>query len=96
MQSNDAIEKFFRENRDKFSDYCPRDNHLEKFFYRLNYKIRQITSIVPHLIRVLVTTVFVFAASILIWNTFIRKDRHEISLQDKISLVISKIKRLSN
>jgi hypothetical protein len=96
MQSNDAIEKFIRENRDKFSDYRPADNHLEKFFYRLNYKIRQFTSIVPHLIKVAFATAFIFTASVFIWDSFIRKDRHEISLKDKISLVISRIKRLSD
>jgi len=96
MQNNNAIEKFIRENKDKFSDYGPQDNHLEKFFYRLNNKIRQITSIVPHLIKVAVATTFIFAASIFIWDSFIRKDKHEISLKDKISHVIYKIKKHVN
>lgn len=95
MQNNDAIEKFIRENRDKFSDYGPPENHFEKFLYRLNYKIRQFTSIVPHLLKVVIATAIIFIASIFIWDSFIRKDRHEISLKDKISLVISSIKKFS-
>lgn len=96
MQNNDAIEKFIRQNRDKFSDYGPPENHFEKFFYRLHYKIRQINSIVPHLIKVAFATALIFAGSITVWNSFIRKDRHEISLKDKISLVISRIKKFSD
>jgi hypothetical protein len=91
MHNSDAIEKFIRENRDKFSDYGPQDSHMEKFLFRLNNKIRQINSIVPHLIKVAVVTVAFFLASVIIWNNHIRKDRDVISLKDKISLVINQI-----
>jgi hypothetical protein len=96
MHSNDALEKFIRENRDKFSDSGPRDNHSANFLYKLNHKIRQINSIVPYLVKVAVATVLIFGASVLIWNNYIRKDRYHISLKDKISLVIYKIKMHHN
>lgn len=88
--NEDTIEKFIRENRDKFGVYRPPDSHLDKFLFKLNYRIRHIISIVPYLIRVAIATVIIFFASILIWNNYIRKDRHEIKLRNKISLVINK------
>ncbi len=92
MHYNDALEKFIRENRDKFSDSGPRDSHSTNFLNKLNHKIRQITSIVPYLVKVAVATVLIFGASILFWNNYIRKDRHEISLKNKVTIVISKIR----
>jgi hypothetical protein len=90
--NEDTIEKFIRENRDKFGVYPPPDDsHLEKFLFKLKYGIRHLISIVPYLIRVAVATVIIFSASILIWNNYIRKDRHDITLRNKISLVIHKI-----
>ena len=90
--NEDSIENFIRKNKDKFGVYHPPDNHLEKFLFKLNYRIREMISIVPYLIRVAVATVIIFIASIMIWNNFIRKDRHQITLTNKISLVINKIK----
>jgi hypothetical protein len=87
----DTIEKFIRENKDKFGVYRLPDNHLEKFLFKLNYRLRHIISIVPYLIRVAIATIIIFLASILIWNNYIRKDRHEVTLRNKISLVIHKI-----
>jgi hypothetical protein len=90
MLNEDIIEKFIRKNKDKFSVYRPPDGHLEKFLFKLNYRIRHLVSIVPYLIRVAVATVIIFFASIIIWNNYIRKDRHQITLRNKISLVINK------
>jgi hypothetical protein len=90
MSYNSNIEKFIRENMDKFDVDHPNDSHMEKFLNKLNNKIKHIISIVPYLIRVAVVTVIIFTASILIWNNYIRKDRHEISLKNKITSVIWK------
>ena len=87
----DNLEKFIRRNKDKFGVYSPSESHMEKFLIKINYGIRQIISIVPYLIRVAVVTVFIFLGSIILWNNFIRKDRREITLRNKISLVVSKI-----
>lgn len=84
--NQDSIEKFIRENRDKFGNYVPPENHLEKFFHKLNARIRHYISIVPYLIKVAVATTLIFIASVAVWNNFIRKDRNAISLRDKISL----------
>jgi len=84
--NQDNIEKFIRKNRDKFGDQIPPENHMEKFFSRLNARIRHYINIVPYLIKVAVATILIFLASVAVWNNFIRKDRNAISLRDKISL----------
>jgi hypothetical protein len=89
--NEDTIEKFIRENKDKFGVYHPPDSHLEKFLLKLNYRIKEIISIVPYLIRVAVATVLIFVVSIIVWNNYIRKDRHEITLGNKITILINKI-----
>jgi hypothetical protein len=93
MTNNDNIEKFIRENRDKIGVDQPQDIHMEKFLIKLNNRILHIISIVPYLIRVAISTVLIFAVSILIWNNYIRKDRHEITLRNKITSVIWKNQR---
>ena len=91
-KKNDNIENFIRENKNKFGGYRPSDGHLEKFLYKLNIRISDIISIVPHLLKVAVATVIIFTASFVIWNNYLRKDRHEITLKNKISLFIDKLK----
>jgi hypothetical protein len=58
--------------------------------HKLNNRIKNIISIVPYLIKVTIATVVIFTASIIIWNNYIRKDRHEITLRNKISLFVNK------
>ena len=89
--NEDSIESFIRENKDKFGVCHPPDSHLEKFFLKINLRIRHMVNIVPYLIRVAAATIIIFIASVLIWNNYIRKDRHEVTLGNKISLVINKI-----
>jgi len=84
------IENFIRKNKDKFGDYHVPDNHLERFMHKLNNRIRNIISIVPYLIKVTIATVVIFTSSIIVWNNYIRKDRHEITLRNKISLFVNK------
>jgi hypothetical protein len=86
------IERFIRENRDKFGVDHPPDNHMEKFLFRLNCRFRDIINIVPYLIRAAIFTILIFIGSIMIWNNYMRKDRHEITLGNKISLIINRIK----
>jgi len=90
-RGEDIIESFILENRDKFEAQGPPEDHTERFLMKLNRQIRHIISILPYLIRVAVATVLIFTASIIIWNNFIRRDRHEITLRDKISLVVKRV-----
>jgi hypothetical protein len=89
----DTIEDFIRDNKDKFSVYRPSESHLDTFLSKINFRIRHIISIVPYLIKVSVATVIIFIASVVIWNNYIRNDRNEITLKNKITLVINQITR---
>ena len=91
MFNEDSIETFIRKNKDKFGVYHPHDGHMENFLFKVKYRLRYIISIVPYLIRLGIASILIFTASIIIWNNYIRKDRHEISLRNKITLVIKKI-----
>ncbi len=91
MFNEDSIETFIRNNKDKFGVYHPPDGHMEKFLFKVKYRLHYIISIVPYLIRLGIASILIFTASVIIWNNYIRKDRHEISLGNKITLVIKKI-----
>jgi hypothetical protein len=91
MLNENNIEIFIRENRDKFIISLPRDHHKDKFQYKLQRRLKHIINIIPYLLRVAFVTLVVFTASIIVWNNYIRKDRLEISLKSKVSLVIDKI-----
>jgi hypothetical protein len=90
----DRIEEFIRVNRGEFESDVPDERHTERFMERLNLKIREMISIVPYLLRVAIATVLIFISSIIVWNNYIRKDRHEITLNDKISLTVNKLTKL--
>lgn len=82
--TEDNIEEFIRKNKDKFDRYYADNQHEERFLQKLSRRFKKFISIVPYLIRVLIMTIIIFTASIIIWNNYIRKDRHEISLKQKI------------
>lgn len=94
MRYQDTFENFIRERRDEFEIEIPPEGHSERFMKKLNERIRHIISIVPYLIRVAIATVLIFTGSIIVWNNFIRKDRHEITLKNKISLAFDRIKKI--
>ena len=96
MLNENNIENFIRENKNQFEVYFPPVSHLEKFLFKLNYRIKHIVNIVPYLIRVAVVTVTIFISSIIVWNNYIRKDREEISLRDKITGINDKVRAYSN
>ena len=89
--NEDTIESFIRENKEKFGVHHPPDGHMEKFLFKVKYRIRYIISIVPYLIRLAIASILISTASIIIWNNYIRKDRYEISLGNKITLVVKKL-----
>lgn len=88
MINSDSIEKFIRENRDKFETYPLPENHRDRFLLKLNLRLRHMISIVPYLLRVALFTIIIFIGSVIIWNNFIRKDRDQIMLRDKIERII--------
>jgi len=91
MPEEDYIEKFIRENRDKFVVYNPPKSHKQRFLLRLNLRIRHAISIVPHMLKVGFITVLIFVSSVIIWNNFIRKDREYMTLRAKFYVMVDKI-----
>ena len=83
------IENFIIENKNKFSDDIPPNDHEEKFLFRLKLKVRKYINILPYLIKVLIATIIIFIASIIIWNNYLRKDRNVVNLKQKIINTIS-------
>jgi len=92
--NEDNIEEFIRKNKDKIGVYHPPESHFERFLLKMNFEIKHIISIVPYIIRVAFATIIIFTASIIIWNNFIRKDRDEVTLRNKITSITSKVKTL--
>ena len=79
--TEEELEDFIRENKDKFDVYQPKENHSNKFLVKLQDRLHKIfVSIVPHLVKVAITTVIVFAVSLFVWNGWIRSDRDQMSL----------------
>ena len=93
-RAGENIEEFIRNNRHLFEGEVPDERHDQKFLFRLNQRIKKIISIVPYLLRVAIATVIIFTISIVIWDNYIRKDRHEITLTHKIELAGRKISNL--
>jgi len=85
--NEDNIEEFILANKHKFDSHVPKNMHERSFLVKLRARFMVTISIVPYLIRVAVCTVLVFAASVWAWNSYIRKDRHEITLKQKIENV---------
>jgi len=82
--TEEELEKFIRENRDRFDQYHLVGSHESKFMLKLARRFKKIISIVPYLVRVAIATIIIFAVSIWTWNEYIRKDRHEVTLKQKI------------
>lgn len=88
--TEDELEKFIVDNKDKFDRYSPKPGVEDRFFRKLVERFKGIVSIVPHLVRVAIATVIIFIVSIWAWNSYIRKDRHEVTLKQKIYNITKK------
>ena len=86
--TEEEIEQFILDNRDKFPSCNLPDRHEDKFLRKLAERFKKIISIVPYLIRVAAATVIIFILSIWSWNLWIRKDRNEVTLKQKIENII--------
>jgi len=73
--TEEELEKFIRENRDKLIKSKPTVGHEIKFMTKLKLRVKSFIDITPYLIKVAIMTVIIFIASALIWYNFIRKDK---------------------
>lgn len=87
--NEENIEIFIREHKDQFNKYDPSTYHENKFINKLIKRFKKFVSIVPYLIKLTVITIIIFIISIWLWNSFIRKDRNNITLKQKIENIIT-------
>lgn len=67
----DELEKFIRENKDKFEKYPPDKNHAQHFLKRLTNKFKEVIDIMPYLAKLGVVTILIFIISFFLWKTYL-------------------------
>ena len=86
--TEDNIEIFIRENKDKFIISDPSTYHTDHFLIKLHKRFKKLISIVPYLVQVFFVWICVALLSTWLWNSYLRKDRNEITLKQKIEGII--------
>jgi hypothetical protein len=77
----EELEKFIRDNKDKFDIYQPEPNHNQHFLTKLINKFKEVINIVPYLVKVGIATILIFILSFLVWRTYICPPLTRISLK---------------
>jgi len=67
----EELDKFIRENKDKFDVHEPEIDHNQHFLNKLINKFKEVINIVPYLVKVGLATIFIFVLSFLIWRAYI-------------------------
>ena len=75
------LEKFIRDNKDKFDVYQPEPNHNQHFLNKLINKFKEVINIVPYIVKVGIATTLIFILSFLLWRTYICPPLSRISLK---------------
>ncbi len=73
--TEEKLEEFILENKDKFPKYEPEPNHDEHFLIKLSNRFKKFVSIVPYLVKVLIITIIIFVCSIFVWYKFMKHPR---------------------
>ena len=77
----EELERFIRDNKDKFDIYEPESDHNQHFLKKLIKKFKEVINIVPYLVKVGLATLLIFILSFLIWRTYICPPLTRISLK---------------
>jgi saccharopine dehydrogenase-like NADP-dependent oxidoreductase len=67
----EELEKFIRENKDKFNINEPESNHDQQFVKKLLKKFKEVINIVPYLVKLGLATTLIFVLSFFIWRASI-------------------------
>lgn len=81
IREEEELEKFIRENKDKFDTYQPEPDHNQLFLVKLIKKFKEVISIVPYLVKVGIATVLIFILSFVVWRIFLSPPLTRISLK---------------
>jgi hypothetical protein len=77
----EELEKFIRDNKERFDIYEPESDHNQHFLNKLINKFKEVINIVPYLVKVGLTTIIIFILSFLIWRTWICPPLTRVSLK---------------
>jgi len=66
----DELEKFIRDNKDKFDKYPLNQDHAQNFLKKLAYKFKEVIDIMPYLVKVGIVTILIFILSFFIWKAY--------------------------
>jgi hypothetical protein len=81
IREEDELEKFIRENKDKFDSDNPEPDHSQLFLSKLFRKFKEVISIVPYLVRVGIATILIFIISFAVWRFFLSPPLTRVSLK---------------
>jgi hypothetical protein len=82
--TEEELEKFIKENRDKLIKDKPTAGHEIKFMTKLQLRVKNFIDLTPYLIKVGIVTVIIFIASSLIWYNFFRIDKNKPIIENVI------------
>jgi hypothetical protein len=77
----EELEKFIRDNKDKFDINEPESDHNQHFLKKLLNKFKEVINIVPYLVKAGIATLLIFIFSFLIWRTYLCPPLTRISLK---------------
>jgi hypothetical protein len=75
------LEKFIRDNKEKFDIYEPESDHNQHFLKKLIKKFKEVISIVPYLVKAGLATLLIFILSFLVWRNYICPPLTHVSLK---------------
>ena len=81
IREEEELEKFIRENKDKFDTYQPEPDHSQLFLQKLFKKFKEVISIVPYLVKVGIATMLIFILSFFVWRLFLSPPLTRVSLK---------------
>jgi hypothetical protein len=75
--TEEDLEKFIKENRDKLIKSKPTAGHEIKFMTKLQLRVKSFIDLTPYLVKVVIVTIIVFLCSMFVWYSFMRPDKNK-------------------
>ena len=82
--TDEELEKFIKENREKLIQNKPTAGHDVKFLTKLQLRIKSIVDLTPYFVKVAIITIIIFLCSIFIWYSFMRPDKSKPIIENII------------
>jgi len=77
----DELEKFIRDNKDKFIKYPPDQDHTQNFLKKLTNRFKKVIDIMPYLVKLGIVTILIFIISFFLWKAYFCPPLTQISLK---------------